>query len=44
MKTLFRLGGAVTLPDKEVIHVEVTNEGVKKAIRVLGDDFVVLFR
>jgi hypothetical protein len=29
---------AVTLPDKETLHINVTREGVHKAIRIAGDD------
>ena len=29
---------AVTLPDTGILHLEVTSEGVRKAIRILGDD------
>ena len=29
---------AVTLPDKEILHVEVTRGGVSKVVRILGDD------
>ena len=28
----------VTMPDKVVLHVEVTSDGVERAIRLLGDD------
>jgi hypothetical protein len=29
---------AVSLPDKEILHVEVTIDGVRRSIRILGDD------
>eukprot|EP00663_Eupelagonemidae_sp_cell21sb_P010786 gene10786-biopygen7465 len=29
---------AVSLPNKEIWHVEVTSDGVKRSIRILGDD------
>ena len=29
---------AVSMPNKEIVHIEVTSDAIKRCIRILGDD------